>query len=581
MRSFLRTTTILIVLFVSAPVAVFGDTLYLSPSSGSYVAGKTFAVQVYVSSLSQEINAVSGVISYPQDKLQVVSVSKAGSILNTWPENPSFSNVTGKINFEGAIFGTDPYKGAGGNILTINFRTTGQGGVTVKFDSGSILAQDGYATNILKNVGSAFFTLGGSPIPAAVDTNEAQQEVDDTDPNTPKAPVVTSDDFPDVKSWYSKTAGTFKWGLPDDVTATRLLLGKLSRATPTVVYSPAIGFKEISDLEDGTWYLHVQFKHSSCWGSVTHRPIKVDTTKPDSFVIKPLPIIDQTNPKPRFAFTATDGMSGIHHYSIQINGADAIEWRDDGSGVYETPALKPGKHTIVARAYDEADNYAVASVDFNVTSIEIPTIESYTQSISSDVPLSVSGKALPDSTVLITLRNNDNDSIVFSVKADSLGKFSTLYDKEIPRGAYRMTAVTQDKRGAQSDPSTEKIVTSRAAWLTALGSTIVNTLAIIVPIAALAFWIIFMAVRLVHKITRFRKNVRRELREIESTIEKAFDLLKEDVEDSIHLLEHAKSKRRLTEEEDKIIQRFRQNLLTAEKVIKKEIRDVEREIGDR
>ena len=109
----------------------------------------------------------------------------------------------------------------------------------------------------------------------------------------------------------------------------------------------------------------------------------------------------------------------------------------------------------------------------------------------------------------------------------------------------------------------------------------VNALALVVPIAALAFSLIYMGVHLVHKVTRFRKSVRRELREIEGTIEKAFSLLKEDVEDSIHLLEHAKSRRRLTEEEDKIIERFRQNLSDAEKVIKKEIRDVEREIGDR
>lgn len=580
MRSFLR-TAFFISIFITAPFFASADTLYLSPGAGSYSAGKTFTVRVYVSSLAQSINAASGVISYPQDKLQVVSVSKGDSIFTNWFEDPTLLKAwDGKINFEGGILSSNGYTGSAGSILTINFKVVGQGAAAVKFDSGSVLANDGSGTNILKNVGSATFTLGSSPVPAVAET-PVPQTVEEADPNTPKAPIVTSADFPETKSWYSKTSGTFKWGIADDITASKLLLGKIPKSDPTVVYSPAIALKDITDLEDGVWYLHVQLKNKIGWGAVAHYAFKVDTTKPDSFTVKQTALSDETNPRPRFAFSATDGMSGINHFAVVIDGAEPLTWRDDGSGVYETPVLPPGKHTLVARAYDEADNYAVASVDFTIAPIESPLIDSYTETVATEIPLSVSGTALPNTTVHITLKNDRFDPITFTAKADSAGKFSVLYDKEISRGAYRMTAITEDKRGAQSEPSIEKIVTSKAAWLASLGSTVVNMLAIFVPIAALAFALIYMAVHVVHKIMRFRKSVRRELREIESTIEKAFDLLKEDVEDSIHLLEHAKSKRRLTEEEDRIIERFRQNLSDAEKVIKKEIRDVEREIGDR
>jgi hypothetical protein len=578
MRSFLR-TTFLISVFIAAPFFASADTLYLSPGSGSYSAGKTFTVRVYVSSLAQSINAVSGVVSYPQDKLQVVSVSKTDSILTLWTEEPSFSNSSGKVSFEGVV--PNPgYTGSAGSVVTVNFKVVGQGSATVKFDSGSVLANDGSGTNILKNVGSASFSLGSSPVPTVVET-PVVQTVEEADPNTPKAPVITSVDFPETKSWYSKTSGTFKWGAADDITASKLLVGKIPKSDPTVVYSPAITSKEITDLEDGVWYLHVQLKNKTGWGAVAHYAFKVDTTKPDSFTVKQTMTSDETNPRPRFAFSATDGMSGINHFSVQIDGAEPATWRDDGSGVYETPVLPPGKHTLVARAYDEADNYAVASVDFLISPIESPRIDSYTETVATEMPLSVSGTSLPNTTVYIKLKNDRLDPISLTAKTDSAGKFSVLYDKDIPRGSYRMTAIAEDKRGAQSEPSIEKIVTSKAAWLASLGSTVMNMLAIFVPIAALAFALIYMGVHVIHKIMRFRKSVRRELREIESTIEKAFDLLKEDVEDSIHLLEHAKSRRKLTEEEGKIIDRFRQNLSDAEKVIKKEIRDVEREIGDR
>lgn len=577
MRSFLR-TILFISIFLTAPFFASADTLYLSPAGGSYAAGKTFTVRVYVSSINQSINAVSGVVTYPQDKLQIVSVSKADSILTLWTEEPSFSNSSGKINFEGVV--PNPgYMGSAGSILTINFKAVGQGAATVKFDSGSVLANDGSGTNILKNVGSASFTLGSSPVPTEIQ-NQTPPTVEEADPNTPKAPLVTSSDFPDNKSWYNKSSGTFKWGVTDDITAARLLVGKLPKVNPTVVYSPAIASKDITDLEDGVWYFHVQLKNKAGWGAVTHHAFKVDTTKPDSFTIKAISSVDTTDPQPRFAFSATDGMSGINHFSVVIDGAEPLVWRDDGSGIYETPVLPPGKHTLVVRAYDEADNYAVASVDFAIAPIETPRIDSYTETVATEIPLSISGTALPHTTIYITLKNDRLDPVKFTAKTDGNGKFSVLYDKEIPRGAYRMTAFAEDKRGAQSEPSLEKIVTSRAAWLASLGGTIVNMLAIFVPIAALAFALIYMGVHVVHKIMRFRRNVRREIHEIENTIEKAFSLLKEDVEDSIRLLEHTKNKRKLTEEEDKIIERFRQNLADAEKVIKKEIRDVEREIGE-
>lgn len=54
--------------------------LYFSPAAGSYKAQSTFAVDVYVSSADQAMNAASGTISFPQDKLEVVSLSKEGSI---------------------------------------------------------------------------------------------------------------------------------------------------------------------------------------------------------------------------------------------------------------------------------------------------------------------------------------------------------------------------------------------------------------------------------------------------------------------------------------------------------------------
>src|SRR3989338_5400274 len=85
------------------PVLAQAATLNFSPPSGSYGVGNTFLVNVNVESTDQAINAASGVVSFPWDKLEVVSISKQGSIFSLWPAEPSFSNTAGPVSFEGIL----------------------------------------------------------------------------------------------------------------------------------------------------------------------------------------------------------------------------------------------------------------------------------------------------------------------------------------------------------------------------------------------------------------------------------------------------------------------------------------------
>ena len=83
----------LIFLFFSVlPAVASAATLYFSPSSGSYAAGSVVTANIYVSSVDQAMNAASGVISFPADKLSVEALSKSGSVFSLWVQEPSFSN---------------------------------------------------------------------------------------------------------------------------------------------------------------------------------------------------------------------------------------------------------------------------------------------------------------------------------------------------------------------------------------------------------------------------------------------------------------------------------------------------------
>lgn len=100
---------ILVVISVLPSVAR-AATLDFSPSSGSWTIGNAFSASVYVSSADKALNAVSVLVSFPQDKLEVTSLSKSGSIMNLWVQEPSFSNAAGTITAEGIVLKSGLYR---------------------------------------------------------------------------------------------------------------------------------------------------------------------------------------------------------------------------------------------------------------------------------------------------------------------------------------------------------------------------------------------------------------------------------------------------------------------------------------
>jgi|GEM_PF-6315286 len=146
--------------FFSVAKNVSAATLNISPYSGTHAVGETFPVLVTVSSNGQSLNAVDATVSFPSDKLQVVSVSKDGSIINLWAEEPNFSNGAGKVSLSGVVLNPG-FSGSAGRVLKINLKVIKTGNAAVVFSSGSILANDGMGTDILTGLNSGQFTLIG------------------------------------------------------------------------------------------------------------------------------------------------------------------------------------------------------------------------------------------------------------------------------------------------------------------------------------------------------------------------------------------------------------------------------------
>jgi len=557
--------------FLAGFETVQAATLYFVPSTGTSNIGGNLSVGVYVSSADQAMNAASGVVSFPQDKLEVISISKTGSIITLWVQEPAFFNQSGILNFEG-IVPNPGFTGSGGKIITLNFRVKAAGTAALTFSSGSVLANDGLGTNILTGLGSASFGLGD--IPSSAPEVTAPSAI----AGTPAAPQIRSSTHPDSSNWYQATKAAFNWDVPEDVTAVRLLVGKLPQAIPTVTYSPPITSKEIDDFEDGIWYFHAQFKNENGWGGIAHFRFQIDTEPPDPFSIEFVHGKEIFDPSPIINFNTTDALSGIRYYRIKIGSGDFFEVDPNLilSNPYALPPQDPGKNTVVVQVYDKAGNTSAAAEEFEILALESPKITRYEENITEGDLLEIGGKTYPDSDVDLFLFRGNEKALEQRVKSNSSGDFTFIWSKKLESGVYNVQAQVIDNRGAKSLLSEKITIVVAKSAIFRVGSWAIDFLAVVVPLVALVFILLFFIWYSWHKFAAFRKKVKSEVREAEQTLHKAFDLLKEDIREQVKMLEKTKTKRQLTEEEEKIVKRLKKDLDDAEKLVKKEIEDIEK-----
>ena len=116
-----------IVLFICLliPESSFASTLSLSPSAGTFSVGSTFNVSVLLDTKGKSINALQVFLTFPSDKLQVVSPSTGQSIVGVWTAPPKYNNTLGTVSLEGGIPGG--IVTSSGVLTTVTFRVKSVG----------------------------------------------------------------------------------------------------------------------------------------------------------------------------------------------------------------------------------------------------------------------------------------------------------------------------------------------------------------------------------------------------------------------------------------------------------------------
>ncbi len=563
-------------LFLCLPAArAAGATFSFSSQTGSYSVGDAIPVTVYVNA-GQAVNAVSGVISFPNDKLAVSSVSKSSSVVSLWVQDPSYSNSAGTINFQGVILNPG-FTGSNGNVITVYFRAISPGIALVSFTSGSILANDGQGTNVLDAQGLPANQYAVN-VPAGAASNATASTPSGT--SGPSAPVISSPNVPDQNKWYPSNDIKLNWEVPSDIDAVRLLYNKYQNSTPTVLYEPPMGEKELTGLGDGIWYFHAQFHDASGWGSTAHFRFQIDTTPPDPFQIRFAANPDPTNPQPAVILNATDTPSGIADYKIKVDDQNliAVSAGQAASGPYSLPVQTSGPHNILVQAFDQASNYQTALASFTVTPIDPPTITGYTTSLRQGDFLVVKGTTYPNATVSINLEGQGTLPKTWTGVSDGSGNFTVTGDGAISPGAYKMYAAVQDSRGAQS-PSTQKydVAVSPGTFL-GIGTytiSLITAIVSLVVILILAVAAIWYGTR---KVRALKKDIAKEAQVVERDVERAFKALKTDIRDHVRYLEKIRSVRELTREEDILLKQMKDDLDRSEKAIESDLTKIEKRL---
>lgn len=364
--------------FVSSASAA---TLSLRPSVNSVSVGGTFTIRALVNTQDVSINNIESVINFPNDLVEVVSVSSAGSILSLWVEQPTFSNSSGAISFNGGA--PNPgYNGSSGSVVTITFRAKKSGPANFYFSGSAVRANDGLGTNVLSGQGSANVTISGATTP------ESPKE--SIEPSTPKitTPVISSATYPDQNAWYSARAGSVSFKFPAGVSTVQTLIGNNPAGTPSVSYSPPISSKTISNLTDGVWYFSFRYKLNGQWSNIARYRIQIDTVAPSGLVAE---ISSTTEGLLTAKLKAID--PNLDRYEIIIDDNQPIVVTvEQASQPVVLVGLSGGSHKARIIAYDRAGNKIEIIKEFISEEIKVTTTQ---EVVSQQVPEPVLPSATP------------------------------------------------------------------------------------------------------------------------------------------------------------------------------------------
>lgn len=350
---------------------------------------------------------------------------------------------------------------------------------------------------------------------------------------------------------------------------------KNSQSTPSVNYTPAIGTKELADLTDGIWYLHVRLKNYIGWGAITHFRFQIDSETPSQFSVEFPDGTETKNPRPVVSFNAKDSLSGIDHYRIRINDGEFTDIAVESDNTYELPLQTPGEKTLIVQAHDQAGNYSAAMADFTVIPTTAPVFTDCPERLYTNEILEIEGTASPNSQVTIWLQKEGDKPFSQTVSSDSKGEFHFIAEKKLEEGSYKIWAQSQEENGAFSDLSEERMLNVVMPLQLKLGKIFVDYMTVINSLLVMILGLSFAVGYLWYKVSIWRKKVSKETTDAEQKLHKAFTSLSKEVRNQVAKMDGDTG---LNDREKTTYEHLKKALSASEKIIDKEIKDIKKAI---
>ena len=272
-------------------------------------------------------------------------------------------------------------------------------------------------------------------------------------------------------------------------------------------------------------------------------------------------------------FEAKDKLLDIDYYEIKIGQAYSLKVsaQDISEGKYKIPVTPPGKYYVIIRAFDKAGNYSLAGEELEIEPIKTPIIADYPKQVYPGNPLIIKGTALTAGIINVFIEDERKETISETVKVDENNKWAFVLSRTLEKGIYKIYVILEDKRGAKSLPSESvKIIVSPPVFIK-IGNIIIDYLSVTVSLISLVILLIIVWLNGVRKIAKFQKKIRKETEEAETTLNKAFNILKERLANEINKFDNKIS---ISKKEREIIDNLKKALEEAEEKVSKEIKDI-------
>ena len=330
--------TIFYFLFSVNEVHAASASLYLSPSSGSFLVGSVFTVSVFLNTEGNEINTVQADLKFSSDILQVTSPTIGTSFIAQWLNPPNYSNERGVISFSGGVPGG--IKTSAGLISSITFRAISSGIAKIQIAKDSqVLLNDGRGTDILTNTVDGEYQILIPP---------------------PEGPQVFSPTHPSPNVWYPDSSPSFSWDRDGGATDFSWSFYQNMTTRPDGISEGADTQASFSGVKDGTWYFHLRQKKEGVWGKTSTVQVFTDITPPKEFTPKVQTYNRLVGYQTMVYFETTDDSSGIDHYEVSVIDLSEKEstrsFFTEEISPYQVPFKKAGKYNVIIKAVDKAGN---------------------------------------------------------------------------------------------------------------------------------------------------------------------------------------------------------------------------------